>query len=342
MLNYNPVTLENGECIIVGRGATAIYLILSDLVCDKDYVLVPANICYAAVFPILNAGFKPLFCDVDKFSGNITIKEIKSKINKNIVAAIIPHMYGNPVVDLPVIKKELHKKDILLIEDCASLMTNKETINYKPGTIGDYVIYSTGYSKTIDCGIGGLLFSKSQSLKSIEMNESRLPLYDESFSEETGLFSKIYRLLRNHNKPSKLKDVIFQSLQGDFKNNFIYRISNDTKKSILSKIKNLDQIIIERNRQFDIYTEQLENKYILYNFNEGAIPWRFNLMIENRNEFIKYCLDNSLPVSDWYPLVTPIFGCSDLFPNAQWHEEHIINFPLLIADEEIKNMQMLV
>ena len=105
MINFNPITNESGECIVVGRAASAIYLVLSELSKKDKFVIVPANICYAAIFPILSAGLKPLFCDIDKYSGNVTVESIRNVINEeNIVAAIIPHMYGNPVKDIIEIK----------------------------------------------------------------------------------------------------------------------------------------------------------------------------------------------------------------------------------------------
>ena len=56
---------------------------------------------------------------------------------------------------------------------------------------------------------------------------------------------------------------------------------------------------------------------------------------ETNRAFIEYCLRYGLPVSDWYPCVTPIFGIYDSFDDAMWHENHIVNSPLLIPDEEI-------
>lgn len=335
MIKYNPVTKESGDCIVVGRAATAIYLILSELKEKGKYVIVPANICYAAVFPILSAGLKPLFCDIDKYSGNITLESIKRGLKTDVIAAIIPHMYGNPVQDIELIQKELEKSNVILIEDCASLMSNIES-TVMPGTVGDYVIYSTGYSKTIDLGFGGLLFSKRFSLVSIESHEVRLPLFDKKFEQETALFSKIYRILRNQRYQSKLESDFYSCLMHSFKENFIYRIDEEKKIYILNEIKAIDKILSQRKTQFNHYYERLANKYHLYKYEDNAVPWRFNLFIGNdRDAFVEYCLKNSLPVSDWYPCVTPIFGDFSIYENALWHEQHIINFPLMISDDEI-------
>lgn len=334
MLDYNPVTKKKGECIVVGRAATALYLILLELKKKGEYVIVPANICYAAVFPILSAGLKPVFCDVDKYSGNVTLDTVSAVLCESVVAAIIPHMYGNPVISLRNIKEKLSEKNIVLIEDCASLMTNENSSIY-PGTIGDYVVYSTGYSKTIDNGIGGLLFSSYHSLQEMEKKEKELPLFKKYYDEETILFSKIYRVLRNHRGESQLVKDVYHSLLYSFKDNFIFSLENNMKKIVLNSINNLTEVEKTRRAKYVLYKKYLSNMYKIYKYESYAVPWRFNLYINNRDAFIKYCLDNSLPVSDWYPCVTPIFGETEIFINAFWHEQHIINFPLMINDDEI-------
>ena len=94
MLDYNPVTGQKGQCVIAGRGAVAIYLALKNISQYGKCVIVPANICYAAVFPIIYAGYTPLFCDVNPADGNVSLRIIKDSYNDSVAAAIIPHMYG--------------------------------------------------------------------------------------------------------------------------------------------------------------------------------------------------------------------------------------------------------
>ena len=54
--------------LITGRGATAIYLALqNEGMKDRD-VIIPGNICYAAVYPIISSGNDVVFCDVDSLS----------------------------------------------------------------------------------------------------------------------------------------------------------------------------------------------------------------------------------------------------------------------------------
>lgn len=336
MLNENPVTGRNGQCLVLGRGAIAIRLALSQSEHKDGYVLVPANICYAAVLPVIYSGYKPLFCDVDPLSGNVTLDTVSAVSDPDIVAAVIPHMYGNPVKDFPEIYRYLNKKNVTVIEDCASLMTNTGN-DYVPGTIGDYVVYSTGYSKTIDIGYGGLLFSEKKDLHRAEALEQEFSPYSETFEEEWSCFSAVYRVLRNHGQETLTAKGVYQNLPEVFYSSFSHKTDVEKKAKILECIKQLDQVIHDRRKQYQTYLQVLKlPDEKVYQFGSDAVPWRFNLLLgDERKDFIKYCLENRLPVSDWYPLVTPVFGETKVFPGAEWHEQHIVNFPLIIPEENI-------
>jgi len=339
MIDFNPVTNEKGNCIAVGRGAIAIRLALESIKKENGKVLVPANICYAAVLPVIYAGYEPLFCDVDNISGNITMDLVRQISTVDVVAAIIPHMYGNPVKELYEIVDYFHERDIVVIEDCASMMTNTGK-EYTPGTLGDFVVYSTGYSKTIDIGYGGLLYSSKYKLKDLEEIERRFDRFNSDYEQEWSIFSAIYRVLRNTNQYSALAQSLYKNLPDVLKPSYTFSLSAKEKQKILDIIINdLDDVIRERKRKYSIYYDLLNCKDCIYEFDQDAVPWRFNLIIgEERKKLIDYCLERKVPVSDWYPLVTPIFRNKEHFEGAEWHEKHIVNFPILISDEQIFNI----
>jgi dTDP-4-amino-4,6-dideoxygalactose transaminase len=340
MIDYNPVTKTKGECIAVGRGAVAIFLALRQLSHKAGKVVVPANICYAAIFPILYTGYEPLFCDVDPYTGNITMDNVATAYDDSVVAVIAPHMYGNPISELTLIAQFCKEHDAILIEDCASMMGGNGN-GYLPGTVGDYVVYSTGYSKTIDLGFGGLLFSSRYSLKVAEELEQKLPFYQAKFAKEWNVFSKLYRVIRNEGQDAVISQTFYKSLPESCKESFIFTIDEEKKKLIFDSISNLSDIIKKRRKSYELYRDYLYSvERVSYKFENNAVPWRYNLLIDEevRQNFIDYCLCNSLPISDWYPCVTPIFGDDKEYPGALWHEKHIVNFPLLIDEQKIKHI----
>ena len=337
MLEYDPVRQEVGNAMIVSRGATAIYLALRKLGYAGFEALVPANLCYAGVYPVIYAGMIPRFCDVDRESGNVSLTTVTDAWNERIRVMIIPHMYGNPVRDLAKIASFCQEKGIKMIEDCASAM-GAEADGYELGKAGDYCVYSTGYSKTIDLGYGGVLVCREHKLETEEELEKELPEETEDGRKNAELFSAIYRTLRNHEKDSSLKSGIYELFPQICRNTFLCKIGDQQKKNVLEAVKLLPEVVQRRRRAWENYQIRLAGilNASLYSFSEGAVPWRANLLISDpllRRRIIRECLECHLPVSDWYPRVTCMFGQHGEYPGARWHEEHILNFPLDVSKE---------
>ncbi len=343
IITRDPITQTEGYCLPVSRAATALYCVLKQHSRANEYVLVPANLCYAGIFPIEYAEMRPLFCDVDPYSGNVTVQTVSNAIqNVKPVAMIIPHMYGNPVKDLPEIADLCKKSNILLIEDCASAM-GAESEDYRTGCIGDYTVYSTGYSKTLDLGFGGFLVSHLHYLKEEEKTEQTLGLLTEEAKQEMRFWSPMYRLIRNNGGGTAIVRSIYQNLGSCLRNSFLYWISEEQKTELITSLQQLPETIQKRRDALEEYRRHLnENmQYHLYPYTHRSVPWRLNILVDNpemRKQIIRNCLSEHLPVSDWYPVVTPIFGDTGHFLGAEAHEKKIINFPLLNSTEEKKQI----
>ncbi len=326
---------EEKNMLITARASAAIYLILDSLKA-KGNVTVPANLCYAGIYPVLYAGMTPVFCDVEKDSGNTNAELFKKSVTDKTVAAIIPHMYGNPVKELPEIAAFCRENKILLIEDCASAMGAEA--DYPLGKIGDYTVYSTGYSKTLDLGLGGILYSKTHSLDSMREKEKTLPAFSSEDEKNLELFSKLYRLLRNNGNGCDIEKEIYNMLPTVCKNAFLHRISKADADMIREKLSDLPKVVELRRKCLKRYCENLKDcglKY--YEYSDSAVPWRFSFFIEpeKRNAFVSECLENKIPISDWYPCVMPLFNQPDGLPGAKEHEKGILNLPIPLPDERI-------
>ena len=337
MYDRQLITGGAGQSIVTGRASVGIYLVLQHLKQPGKGVLVPANLCYAGIYPALYAGFYPVFCDVDALSGNVTEKSFSSACTPEIAAAVIPHMYGNPVRALPEIRRLCQNRGIVLIEDCASAM-GAEAHRYSLGETGDYTVYSTGYSKTLDLGFGGILTSLAYPLESMEAAEQALPVLTEQSRRELALFSKLYRLLRNEGSGTTIESMIFAGLPDCCRNGFLHKLDPRKKDWLVRQLDQLPEIIRKRRVAQARYAAALSVLPAApYPYENGAVPWRFNLFLEpkERGRVIAECLSRGLPVSDWYPQVTPMFQYGGDFPGARWHETHILNFPLLLSEQEI-------
>ena len=324
--------------LFVSRAATAIYLILRKEKISQKKILYPANICYAAIYPSIYAGNDPIFCDVNSKTGNVTY-EIVSKYVDQIAAMVLPHMYGNPIEDIVAIRKLCDQKKVLLIEDCASAMGSYVSEGIC-GQWGHYSIFSTGYSKTIDLGKGGILLT-DKSIDDIKIEYSKLPKWTTKNEENEMFFSKLYRLIRNTPEQT-LSQYIWQGFYNNLKELFIYQLPG-IDHEIENALENLGDIKRQRKTEVGLYNKFLKQSELfrVYEFSKDAVPWRFSILISEKKEkqkLISYLLKNNIPVSDWYPVVTPIFGIKDEFSGATKMENEIVNFPLLVGEDEIKRI----
>ncbi len=110
-------------------------------------VIVSSYTCVSVVNAVLQAWFEPVYVDIDKNTLNISISDLKSKLNEDIKAIIVQHTFGNPA-DMINIMKIAEHYDLLVIEDCAHSL-GAEIWWKKVGTFGDMAIFSTGRDKVI-------------------------------------------------------------------------------------------------------------------------------------------------------------------------------------------------
>jgi len=328
--------------IIVGRASSGIFLILKSLFVGGE-VIIPANICYAAVYPVVFAGNIPLFCDVDAVDGNVRMKDIKAKVSSQTKAIIVPHMYGNPIIEIDEIQTFCMQHGIILIEDCASAMGAK--LSGRPvGTFGDYVVYSTGYAKTLDLGFGGIIASDvtlSEIAKMERDFNKRIPSWESATFE----FSKQYRTFRNSGLRLCMSEFEPYFRQSDFRELFLFRSRPEWQDKINSAVvSRLDAEIQLRIDHAQIYHQAIEwnNVHDLreYKYVTGAVPWRYSLLLapERRHLFIKTLLGAHIPVSDWYPTITELFANEEVFPNAEHMGNSIVNFPLTVSEKKIQEI----
>ncbi len=318
--------------LYVGRGSTAIYLILKTNM-NKKEVILPANICYAAIYPVIYSDNIPVFVDINKKTNNMDFDEIIKRITPNTGAIIYPYMYGNVDCDILKIKEYCNDHDILLIEDCASAMG--ANINGIPvGSIGDYSVFSTGHAKIVDVGNGGLILS-DKSLLPIEEIYNSLNLFNEEIENKIQSFSKTYRVLRNEDDLDGQKKFFSK----DYKELFIYKINDNLIRNIKDGIKQLPNIIDDRNDKYNLFVKSLNksNHFEIMQLGEGSVAWRFSIIVYDvleRKELIDKILNNNLFISDWYPNLGKIFS-NDNYPNADYIEKRVLNLSIMDLNENI-------
>jgi len=120
-----------------------------------DECLIPALCWSTSLWPIIQAGLKPKFVDVDPKTLNLSIPDLKRKINKKTKAIVSVHVLGNST-NLDELNSIIKKNKLYLIEDTCESLGSKFKDKYL-GTFGDFGTFSFYYSHQITAGEGGMI-----------------------------------------------------------------------------------------------------------------------------------------------------------------------------------------
>lgn len=143
--------------LALSNGTVALELALRALgIQAGDEVIVTSRSYVASASCVLLVGAKPIFADVEEYSGNIGVENIRPLIS-NKTRAIIPVHVGGWPCDMPAIMDFAYEHNLLVIEDCAQ--AHGAMIANRPvGAWGHAAIFSFCQDKIISTGgEGGML-----------------------------------------------------------------------------------------------------------------------------------------------------------------------------------------
>jgi len=122
---------------------------------QNDECLIPAICWSTSLWPIVQAGLKPKFVDVELNSFNLDLNKLEKKITSKTKAIMAVHVLGNSA-KMSELMRIVKKHNLTLIEDtCESLGS---TYNGKYlGTFGKFGSYSFYVSHQLIAGEGGML-----------------------------------------------------------------------------------------------------------------------------------------------------------------------------------------
>ena len=119
------------------------------------------SLCWStSLWPLVQAGLKPKFIDIDIKNLNINANHFEKNITKKVKAAMIVHVLGNCGNILKILNIA-KKMGVSIIEDTCESLGSKYNNKYL-GTFGDFGTYSFYYSHQITSGEGGMIVCKSQ------------------------------------------------------------------------------------------------------------------------------------------------------------------------------------
>lgn len=258
---------DNGNVLALNNGTAAIQLALrlADVGYGDEVISTPMT-CAATNEPILAAGARIIWADIDPWTGNIDHEDVEKKITRRTKAVICVHWGGYPC-ELDELNTIVTRHGIRLIEDACHAFGS--TYHGKQiGSHSDFVCFSFQAIKELTTVDGGALACKSKA----DCERGRLLRW-----------YGINRKVRNNDLRCEA-DII----------EYGYKFHmNDVNATIgLEQLKYVENIIKKHRSNAMKYDKAVKNlrtiKHLKYKNDRSSACWLYTVRVENPQKFRKY------------------------------------------------------
>lgn len=299
--------------VLVDSGSNGLYMALSLLNLPKgSEVIVPSFTWVSCAQVVMMAGCKPVFCDVDIESQNVTAELIKPHITGDTSAIMVVHYAGlpvdlDPILELgyPVIEDACHAVD--------SLYKGRAC-----GTIGDVGVYSFDAVKNLSMGEGGGVVSMEEE----RMERANVLRY-------CGIGKSGFEA-STHGKDRWWEYNIVEP--------FIKMNPSDIAAGIgLAQLQKLDELQAYRKKIWDIYQDAFKGVEWIKTPLDADESWgdrhsyfTYFIRVPQRDRMAKYLFDNGIYTTlRYHPLhLNPLYQSRESLPNSEQLNEDGLNIPL--------------
>ena len=129
---------------------------------NGDEVIIPSLCWSTSLWPIVQAGLKPVFVDINLNDYNASVSEIISKITNKTRMILLIHVLGTSL-NILKLKSRIKNKKIIIIEDTCESLGAKFGKKYL-GNFGEFGSFSFYYSHQITCGEGGMIVTNKKKI----------------------------------------------------------------------------------------------------------------------------------------------------------------------------------
>tara|TARA_Y100000310_G_C20673753_1_gene811700 strand:- start:668 stop:1813 length:1146 start_codon:yes stop_codon:yes gene_type:complete len=319
--------------VMVNSGSSADFLMIVYLkhkynLQEGDEILVPSVNWPTAVYPIIQNGLSPVFCEVDE-SFNIDLESIKKMKTDRTRAVFGVHLLGQPF-NVNQIDNYCRENNLIFIEDCCESMGAKirgrKIGNF--GLMGSFSFYFGHHMTTIE---GGMIVTNDA-----EIYDSLISMRSHGWIKGT----KRYEKYSNYGN----KDFLFDML------GYNLRSSNLNAAIGLVQLKKLDESIKKRIENHRHFISKIPRNLGIQKVNlDETSSFSLALLFENeekRNHMISKLKEKGIesrpivagnllkqPVfqnknfkSDNLIMANKIHDCGLYLPNNQFIDEEKINY----------------
>ena len=263
--------------LAVSNGSTALDVALNALkLKEGDEVILPSFTIISCLSAVIRSGAVPVFCDVDKNTWNMKLKNIEEVFTKKTRAVLMVHTYGLTAEAIEI-KQFCKDNSLFLIEDAAE--AHGQTYDgIKCGSFGDISTLSFYANKHISSGEGGAVMTDSDEFNSLI---------------------------------KKMRNLDFDNNKRFFHSNLYwnYRISGLQASLAKSQIKSVEKIIKYKKEQGKIYNklfidhEELFNLPIERTENSSNHYWVYGLVLKKdgiRDLLMKSLLEDGIETRPFF------------------------------------------
>tara|TARA_B110000285_G_C15140861_1_gene630688 strand:- start:2037 stop:3176 length:1140 start_codon:yes stop_codon:yes gene_type:complete len=261
--------------LFVNSGSSAILMALCSLDLPKgSEIVTPACTFSTTVAPIIQLGYKPVFCDVQLSAYVPTVEQVAEKVTENTKAILVPNLIGNKM-DWKGLRERF--PDMMLIEDSADTMTFTQETDISTTSFYASHIMTAG-------GVGGMTMFNN-----------------EKHHKRALMFRDWGRIGDNIEEPSERFNHTVDGIPYDWK--FLYGVAGYHLKACemnaafgLAQLDKLDKFLDIRRKNIERYLEKLKDtKY--YTIPDDSIKpsWMaMPLQCPDRLELLTYLENNNV------------------------------------------------
>jgi CDP-6-deoxy-D-xylo-4-hexulose-3-dehydrase len=293
--------------VFVNSGSSAnlaaIYSLILSGKLKNNKIVVPAVSWVTTVTPAIQLGMEPIMCECDINNLGLDINHLKEIIkNENPSAIILVHVLGFPNHMNEIIEL-CEENDILLIEDTCESIGSKYN-NKLLGTFGHLSTFSFYFGHHMSTIEGGMISTDDEDLYHILLS-IRSHGWDRDLPKEKQEFLR-----------DKYNVDNFRSLYTFYYPGFNLRATDLQAFIGLGQLKKLNTIVINRNKNYEIYKNEIKNLFWNISPPENSFISNFSFPIITKNikSLTEELIKNNI---ECRPLI-----CGSINEHPFWYERY--------------------
>jgi dTDP-4-amino-4,6-dideoxygalactose transaminase len=286
-----------------------------------DEILVPSLTAFPSIEPMIHAGARPVFCDIDD-TYTICPEDAKKRITSKTKGILPVHLYGRPV-NLDAIMKLAKDNGLWVIEDCAQSHGAKWK-GKRAGSFTEHAAFSFYPSKNLTVyGDGGAIATADDEI------------------------ARLVTMLRNHGRKDKyLHEKVGYNLR-----------FNEIQAAVgREQLKVLDDLNAGRRRAAEGYRRELAGVkgVVLPPDDKGgeteSVYHMFVIRLETnaiREGLGKALKEQGIETGVHYPVpnhqqpaITELYGALPTLPKTEDYTQRILSLPMFpsLTEDEVKTV----